>query len=36
MTFDIVFMLFMIGLLLGMILVAILAYPGPKKPKHSK
>jgi len=33
MTFDIVFMLFIIGVLLAGILVAILAYPGPKRPK---
>ena len=32
-NFDVTFMLFMIFLLLFAILVAILAYPGPKKSK---
>lgn len=34
MTFDIVFLLTLIFLMLAAILVAILAYPGPKKPKN--
>ena len=38
MTFDVVFLLFMIVILLAGILAAILAYPGPKRPsnKNSK
>lgn len=33
MTFDITFMLFIIVILLAIIAVSIMAYPGPKKSK---
>jgi len=35
MNFEIVFLLYGIFILLAGILVAILAYPGPKRPKNS-
>ena len=35
MTFQVVFLLYSIFILLAGILVAILAYPGPKHPKNS-
>ncbi len=34
MKFDLIFMLFLVGLLLAALIVAVLAWPGPKKPKH--
>lgn len=34
MSFDLVSMLFYVGLLLAILIIVILAYPGPKKSKH--
>ena len=31
MNFDIVFMLFLVGMLLAILIVAVLAHPGPKR-----
>jgi len=31
MNFDVVFMLFLVGILLAILIVAVLAYPGPKR-----